>query len=59
MHQKQHEKPWEESGADFMLQGSINSIVDAKSGEQVRFYQIDLTLIDIANNKKTGLDRRK
>ena len=49
----------EESGADFMLQGSINSIVDAKSGEQVRFYQIDLTLIDIANNKKTWVGQKK
>ena len=49
----------EESGADFMLQGSINSIVDAKSGEQVRFYQIDMTLIDIANNKKTWVGQKK
>jgi len=49
----------EESGADFMLQGSINSIVDAKSGEQVRFYQVDLTLINIANNKKTWVGQKK
>jgi len=31
----------QEIGADFMMQGSINSIVDAISGEQARFYQID------------------
>ena len=49
----------EASGADFMLQGSINSIVDAKSGEQVRFYQVDLTLINIANNKKTWVGQKK
>lgn len=49
----------EESGADFMLQGSINSIVDAKSGEQVRFYQVDLTLINITNNKKTWVGQKK
>ena len=49
----------EESGADFMLQGSINTIVDAKSGEQVRFYQIDLTLINISNNKKIWVGQKK
>ena len=49
----------QESGADFMLQGSINSIVDAKSGEQVRFYQVDLTLINIANNQKVWIGQKK
>ena len=49
----------QESGADFMLQGSINSIVDAKSGDQVRFYQVDLTLINMSNNKKTWIGQKK
>lgn len=49
----------QESGADFMLQGSINTIVDAISDEQVRFYQIDLTLIDISNNKKVWVGQKK
>lgn len=48
-----------ETGADFMLKGSINTIVDAVSGEQARFYQIDLTLIDLANNRKVWVGQKK
>ncbi len=48
-----------EVGADFMLQGSINSIVDAVSGEQARFYQIDLTLIELGTNRKVWLGQKK
>ena len=49
----------QEIGADFMLKGSINTIVDAISGEQARFYQIDLTLIDLANNRKVWVGQKK
>jgi len=49
----------QETGADFMLKGSINTIVDAVSGEQARFYQVDLTLIDLANNRKVWLGQKK
>ena len=48
-----------EIGADFMLQGSINTIVDAIDGEQARFYQVDMTLIDLANNRKVWLGQKK
>ena len=48
-----------EVGADFMLQGSINTIVDAVSGEQARFYQIDLTLIELGTNRKVWLGQKK
>ena len=48
-----------EIGADFMLKGTINTIIDAISGEQVRFYQVDLTLIDLANNRKVWLGQKK
>jgi uncharacterized protein (TIGR02722 family) len=48
-----------EIGADFMLKGTINTIVDAVSGEQARFYQVDLTLIDLANNRKTWVGQKK
>lgn len=48
-----------EVGADFMLQGSINSIVDAVSGEQARFYQIDLTLIELGTNRKVWVGQKK
>lgn len=49
----------QEVAADFMLQGSINTIVDAISGEQIRYYQVDLTLIDIADNKKVWVGQKK
>jgi uncharacterized protein (TIGR02722 family) len=49
----------QEVGADFMLQGSINSIVDAVSGEQARFYQIDLTLIELGTNRKVWIGQKK
>jgi len=48
-----------ETGADFMLKGSINTIVDAVSGSQARFYQIDLTLIDMRTNRKVWLGQKK
>ena len=48
-----------EIGADFMLQGSINTIVDAVSGEQARFYQIDLTLIELGTNRKVWVGQKK
>ncbi len=49
----------QEIGADFMLQGSINTIVDAISGEQARFYQIDLTLIQLGTNRKVWVGQKK
>jgi uncharacterized protein (TIGR02722 family) len=49
----------QEVGADFMLQGSINTIVDAVSGEQARFYQVDLTLIELGSNRKVWLGQKK
>ena len=48
-----------EVGADFMLQGSINTIVDAVSGEQARFYQIDLALIELGSNRKVWAGQKK
>lgn len=48
-----------ETGADFMLQGSINTIVDAIKGEQARFYQVDLTLIDLESNRKVWVGQKK
>lgn len=49
----------EEIGADFMMQGSINSIIDAMSGEPVRFYQVDLTLIELGTSREVWLGQKK
>jgi len=42
----------QESGADFMLQGTINSLVDELDGTRAVSYQVDLELLDIASNIK-------
>ena len=49
----------QEIGADFMLKGSINTIFDAISGEQVRFYQVGLTLIELGTNRKVWVGQKK
>lgn len=48
-----------ELGADYMLIGSINTIIDASGGEQIRFYQVDLTLVNIADNRKVWTGQKK
>lgn len=49
----------QEQGADFMLKGDINTIIDAAAGKHVRFYQVDLTLIDLVNNRKVWVGQKK
>jgi len=48
-----------EVGADFMLIGEINQINDQEGKEQVRYYQVDLTLVNIETNVKTWLGQKK
>lgn len=48
-----------EIGADFMLIGGINSIVDAAGGKQVRFYQVELELINLESNEKVWIGQKK
>lgn len=49
----------QELGADFMLQGTINTIIDVEGATQVRYYQIDMTLIDLADNEKVWIGQKK
>ncbi|MDH5445362.1 MAG: penicillin-binding protein activator LpoB [Gammaproteobacteria bacterium] len=49
----------QEVGADFMLKGTINTIIDAKKRTQVRYYQVDLTLISLTNNRKVWAGQKK
>lgn len=49
----------QELGADFMLKGQINTIIDHASKDQVRFYQVDLALISLADNRKVWLGQKK
>lgn len=53
-------KAWgREVGADFMLQGSINSIVDTEGNESVNFYQVNLELTDIETNEIVWIGDKK
>jgi len=49
----------QEKGADFMLKGTINTIIDAEGKTQLRFYQVDLTLISMADNRKVWVGQKK
>ena len=48
-----------ESSADFILQGSINMILDTVKNKTVRFYQIELELIDIESTEKVWIGQKK
>ncbi|HET7275453.1 MAG TPA: penicillin-binding protein activator LpoB [Longimicrobiaceae bacterium] len=48
-----------ETGADFMLQGDIQSIEDREGGESVVFYQVDLTLVNLETNEKVWVGQHK
>jgi len=49
----------QEKGADFILKGTINTIIDASGKTQLRFYQVDLTLISLVDNRKVWVGQRK
>lgn len=49
----------QEVGADYMLLGEINQINDQEGGKEVKFYQIDLTLVNIETNVKAWLGQKK
>ncbi|MDI6792047.1 MAG: penicillin-binding protein activator LpoB [bacterium] len=53
-------KQWgKEKGADFMLQGAVNSIVDTIRNKKVVFYQVDMELSHIESNEKVWLGTKK
>jgi uncharacterized protein (TIGR02722 family) len=49
----------QESGADFMLQGDISTIIDQAGGEMVKYYQVNLELVNIESNKKVWIGEKK
>lgn len=48
-----------ETGADYMLKGSIKTQMDIEGREQVKFYQTDLELIHIESNEKVWIGTKK
>ena len=54
------QKRWgAELGADYMMFGTINSIVDSEGRKQVTFYQVDLELTDLESNELVWIDGKK
>ncbi len=49
----------QETGADFMLQGSIDSVKDEIKGKYVILYQVNLELVDLTNNRKAWIGLKK
>jgi uncharacterized protein (TIGR02722 family) len=48
-----------EVGADYILQGSINSIVDSHKKQMVVYYQVDLELTDLQSNEVVWIGNKK
>ena len=57
--EKTRNAPGQEVGADFMLKGQINTIFDDQGKQQVRYYQVDLNMISMADNRKVWLGQKK
>ncbi|HLQ25426.1 MAG TPA: penicillin-binding protein activator LpoB [Acidiferrobacterales bacterium] len=49
----------QEIGADYMLKGAINTIIDLDGSTQVRYYQVDLNLISLSDNRVVWLGQKK
>ncbi len=53
-------KKWgQELGADFMMNGDINSIVDTYKKERVNYYQVNLELTDIETSEIVWIGDKK
>jgi penicillin-binding protein activator len=49
----------QETGADLMLIGSINTIADQEGNKAVMFYQVDIELIEIQSHKTLWIGDKK
>ncbi len=47
-----------ETGADFMLIGSVNSVKDEATGKYVILYQVNLELVDLTTNEKPWIGQK-
>lgn len=48
-----------ELGADFMLMGTLNSILDQEGRDEVVFYQVDMTLTSLTDNRRVWAGQKK
>jgi penicillin-binding protein activator len=51
--------PGKEIGADYILRGSISTIEDEAEGTKAIYYQVDLEMVDLANNVKSWFGQKK
>jgi penicillin-binding protein activator len=51
--------PGKETGADYMMKGTIATILDESGGTKAVFYQIDLQMIDLESNAKVWYGQKK
>ncbi|MBA0915479.1 MAG: penicillin-binding protein activator LpoB [Nitrospira sp.] len=51
--------PGKEIGADYMMKGTIATILDEAEGTKAVFYQIDLQMVDLENNTKVWYGQKK
>lgn len=49
----------QETGADFMIQGTINSVKDDISGKYVILYQVNLEMVDLTTNEKVWIGQKE
>jgi uncharacterized protein (TIGR02722 family) len=52
-------KKGNETASDFMLKGQINSIFDASKKAQLKYYQVELELIDMETNETVWIGQKK
>jgi hypothetical protein len=48
-----------EQGAQYLLQGEVQEIVDGAGREQVRYFQVDASLVDLESNAKVWVGQHK
>jgi len=48
-----------ETGADYMLQGRITTIIDQEGKKSVKFYQVDLEMVHLETNEKVWMGDKK
>jgi PBP1b-binding outer membrane lipoprotein LpoB len=48
-----------ETGADYMLQGSLNAVKDETRGQYAVMYQVNMELVDMTSNEKVWIGQKK
>lgn len=51
--------PGKELGADYMMKGSISTILDEADSTKAVYYQVDLEMVDLENNVKSWYGQKK